>query len=64
MTTPSMFDLTGRKALVTGGNRGIGQAIAEALARAGADVAITARDEATTAETASRIQALGRKVVT
>ncbi len=64
MTTPSMFDLTGRKALVTGGNRGIGQAIAEALANAGADVAITARDEATTAETAARIEALGRKVVT
>lgn len=64
MTAPSMFDLTGRKALVTGGNRGIGQAIAEALAGAGADVAITARDEGSLGETVSRITALGRKAVT
>ncbi|MDO6963577.1 SDR family NAD(P)-dependent oxidoreductase [Rhizobium alvei] len=55
------FDLTGRRALVTGASRGIGQAIAVALAEAGADVAITARDEGSLVHTADRIRAHGRK---
>jgi NAD(P)-dependent dehydrogenase (short-subunit alcohol dehydrogenase family) len=38
------FDLTGKTAVVTGGNRGLGKAFALALAEAGADVAIVARD--------------------
>ncbi|MEY2810132.1 MAG: short chain dehydrogenase, partial [Pseudomonadota bacterium] len=37
------IDLTGRRALITGGSRGIGLAIAQAYAEAGADVAICAR---------------------
>jgi NAD(P)-dependent dehydrogenase (short-subunit alcohol dehydrogenase family) len=40
------FDLTGRVALIIGGNRGLGLAMAHALAEAGADVSIAARDEA------------------
>lgn len=63
MTANILFDLTGRKALVTGASRGIGQAIAIGLAEAGADVAITARDMASLDETTSKIEALGRKAV-
>lgn len=63
MQVPALFDLTGRKALVTGASRGIGQAIAEALASAGADVAITARDAASLGESRGRIEAHGRRAV-
>ena len=44
------LDLSGKNALVTGGTRGIGRAIVEALARAGANVAFTYRSSAETAE--------------
>jgi len=60
--TDALFDLSGKVALVTGTSRGLGQYFARALARAGADVAITSRDKATLAEFASEIEALGRKV--
>jgi 2-deoxy-D-gluconate 3-dehydrogenase len=53
------FDLSGRVALVTGANTGIGQGIAMALAQAGADVAAVGRTPA--AETAAKIRALGRR---
>ena len=55
------FDLTGKKAFVTGASRGIGRVIAVALAAAGADVAIAARSEEGLAETAREVTALGRK---
>jgi NAD(P)-dependent dehydrogenase (short-subunit alcohol dehydrogenase family) len=55
------FDLTGKNAFVTGASRGIGQAIAVALAGAGANVALVARSEDGLAETAADITALGRK---
>ncbi|HEY8612612.1 MAG TPA: SDR family NAD(P)-dependent oxidoreductase, partial [Roseomonas sp.] len=54
--------LQGKVAFVTGADSGIGQAIAVAFARAGADVAITWHtDEAGAAETARRVEAAGRR---
>ena len=40
-----LFDLSGQVALVTGTSRGLGQYFARALARAGADIAMTSRDK-------------------
>ena len=57
----SLFDLSGKVALVTGTSRGLGQYFARALARAGADLAITSRDKNSLSAFASEIHALGRK---
>ncbi|HXO59407.1 MAG TPA: SDR family NAD(P)-dependent oxidoreductase [Candidatus Acidoferrum sp.] len=56
-----MSELTGRIALVTGGGRGIGRAVALSLATAGVDVAVTARSTKELEETAAAIRALGRR---
>lgn len=57
------FDLTGQIALVTAAARGLGQAIALALANAGADVALGLRDVNTGGELARQIEAMGRRVL-
>ena len=57
------IDLSGKVAIVTGGGRGIGRAIAVALAQAGADVCITARTETQLKETASLVEKTGQKVL-
>jgi dehydrogenase/reductase SDR family protein 4 len=55
----NLFDLTGRKALVTGASRGIGLAIARGLGRQGASVVLTGRKADTLAAAAAQLQAEG-----
>ena len=56
----SRFSVMGKRALVTGGSRGIGQECARVLAEAGADVAIVGRDHAALDESAALVRASGR----
>jgi 2-dehydro-3-deoxy-D-gluconate 5-dehydrogenase len=57
----SLFSLEGKVALVTGGNKGLGQGIAFALAQAGADIAVAGRMGA--AETRAKVESLGRRFI-
>jgi NAD(P)-dependent dehydrogenase (short-subunit alcohol dehydrogenase family) len=59
----SLFDLRGKKALVTGGAVGIGRACATALARAGADVAIVDIDTASAEATVAELKELGSQSI-
>jgi gluconate 5-dehydrogenase len=59
MSVKQLFDLTGRTALVTGGSRGLGLQMAEALGEMGAKVAITARKAQELEAAAKHLQALG-----
>ena len=61
MSTPvlQLFDLTGRTALVTGGSRGLGLQIAEALGQAGAKIMLTSRKASDLEEAAGDLQAQG-----
>ena len=57
MTVHKLFDLTGRVALVTGGSKGLGKAMARGFAEAGADVIISSRHEDELVAAAAEIQA-------
>src|SRR5205814_4824498 len=59
----SMFDLSGQVAVVTGTSRGLGQYLARALAKAGADLVITSRHRDSLAEFEAEIRGLGRRVL-
>ena len=59
MSMAKLFDLTGKVALVTGGNGGLGLAMAKGLAQAGAGIVVAARDEKKTAQALAEIRDLG-----
>ncbi|HYC25054.1 MAG TPA: SDR family NAD(P)-dependent oxidoreductase, partial [Roseiarcus sp.] len=64
MAVLDLFRQDGKRALVTGGSRGLGRSMALALADVGADVILTGRTSETLEATASDIRALGRKAFT
>lgn len=63
MMNHSLFDLAGQVAVVTGTSRGLGQYLARALAKAGADLVITSRRREALADFQAEIEALGRRAV-
>ena len=59
-----LFDLTGRVAIITGGSKGLGAAMAEGLASAGANLLLTSRNQDEVEATAAQIQSdYGNKVI-
>ena len=64
MNVKDLFDLSGKTALITGGSRGLGLQIAEALGELGAKVAITARKQGELDEAAARLSEQGIETLT
>lgn len=63
MIGTSGLDLSGEVAVITGGGRGIGAAIAQAFAGAGADIVVAALDLQSAEQTAQQVRGFGRKGV-
>ncbi len=59
----SLFDLTGKVAIVTGASRGLGQYMSRALARAGADLVVTSRKLGSLDSFKAEVEELGRKAL-
>src|ERR1700757_3698736 len=62
MTVFDKFRLDGKRALITGGSRGLGRAMAQALAEAGADLVLVGREEANLKSASQGLSALGNRV--
>src|SRR6266702_247867 len=62
MSVFDKFRLDGKRAMITGGSRGLGRAMAQALAEAGADLILVGRDADILAVAQAELAALGRRV--
>src|SRR5947209_3336414 len=62
MSVFDRFRLTGRRALTTGGSRGLGRAMAQALAEAGADLLLVGREAENLEKARAEIAQLGRQI--
>src|SRR5437764_9455503 len=62
MSVWDKFRLDGRRALITGGSRGLGRAMAQALAEAGADLILVGRDSASLQQAQQELSDLGQHV--